>query len=404
MPPSQDAAQPTIRSLVVAVYVPIVIVALGEGAVIPFIVLAAQERGASGAVAGAIYAVPGIASLVLAAPAGSLISRVGERLAAVVATSMAAVGAVAAVISDSVVLYGIWVFLMGSGWTIWRLVRYTYIVGAVARPRRGRALSVMGGSQRIGRFIGPLLAAALIAPLGLAGAFWLHVAASVLGLGVFLMARLPTGGDQQPGPGRLRGILRRHLFVFRTAGLGAFVLSVLRAVRPVALPLWGVHIGLDAAQVGVIFGLSSGVDAVLFYPAGAIMDRFGRKAAGIPSVVLLSTAFLLMPLTGGFAGLLMVGALMGVGNGLSAGYIATLGSDLAPLEGRAEFLGMWQTVSTSGQTAGPLVLGAILGIGSLAGAAVLVGIGGMAGALFIAMRVPETLVHDGGPSDSGRGP
>ena len=79
---------------------------------------------------------------------------------------------------------------------------------------------------------------------------------------------------------------------------------VLRAARPVILPLWAVHIGLDPAAVGVIFGVSSGVDAALFYPAGVVMDRFGRKWAGVPSIATLALSFFLMPLTGGFVPLL----------------------------------------------------------------------------------------------------
>ena len=43
------------------------------------------------------------------------------------------------------------------------------------------------------------------------------------------------------------------------------------------VPLWADHIGLDAALVAVIFGISSAMDMVLFYPAGSASDRFGRK-------------------------------------------------------------------------------------------------------------------------------
>ena len=76
---SPSAPQPTIRSLVLAVYVPIVIFAIGEGAIIPFIVLRAQDLGASASVAGVIFALQGLALLSFAVPSGALVARFGSR-------------------------------------------------------------------------------------------------------------------------------------------------------------------------------------------------------------------------------------------------------------------------------------------------------------------------------------
>ena len=41
----------------------------------------------------------------------------------------------------------------------------------------------MGGSQRIGKFVGPLLAAAATASFGLAGAFYIHIVVAVIASG-----------------------------------------------------------------------------------------------------------------------------------------------------------------------------------------------------------------------------
>ena len=48
--------RPTIKALIVGIYVPTVIFAIGEGAILPFIVLGAQELGAAASVAGVIFA------------------------------------------------------------------------------------------------------------------------------------------------------------------------------------------------------------------------------------------------------------------------------------------------------------------------------------------------------------
>ena len=158
-----------------AVYLPIIVFAIGEGAVVPFIVLGAQDLGASASLAGVVFALQGVGSVVFAVPAGALIAGVGSRRAAAVAVATTLVGLLTLVFATSVAVYAFGVFVIGIGWSIWRLVRFDFLAGAIPIERRGRALALMGGSQRMGRFVGPLLAVPLLGPLGLDGAFYLHV-------------------------------------------------------------------------------------------------------------------------------------------------------------------------------------------------------------------------------------
>ncbi len=397
---SPPAPQPTIRSLVMAVYVPIVIFAIGEGAIIPFIVLGAQDLGASASVAGVIFALQGLALLSFAVPSGALVARFGSRWGAVVAVAVTTVGLFGAVASPSVVLYAASTFVIGVGWSIWRLVRFDFLVGAIGAGQRGRALSVMGGSQRLGKFVGPLLAAAATASFGLAGAFYIHLVAAAIALAVFVSVPLT---DVDKGPRRQRLKVTRlavdHRGSLATAGVGLGLLIILRAARPVILPLWAVHIGLDPAAVGVIFGVSAAVDAALFYPAGVVMDRFGRKWAGVPSIATLALSFFLMPFSAGFGSLLFVGIVMGLGNGMGSGFGGTLGSDLAPDVGRAEFLGLWEMVANVGNISGPLIVGGVVAVASIAAASVTMGVIGAVGTAQIALLVAETRSPD---ADSGR--
>ena len=56
---------------------------------------------------------------------------------------------------------------------------------------------------------------------------------------------------------------------------------------------------------------------------------------------------------------------MGVGNGLGAGVIMTLGADASPPVGRAQFLGAFRLFADTGNGAGPLLLAgatALLGL------------------------------------------
>ena len=70
------------------------------------------------------------------------------------------------------------------------------------------------------------------------------------------------------------------------------------------------------------------------FPAGLIMDQRGRTWTAIPSTLVLSVGLLALSLTTGLATLSVAAVMLGVGNGWGSGLIMTLGSDVAPAEGR----------------------------------------------------------------------
>jgi len=132
-------------------------------------------------------------------------------------------------------------------------------------------------------------------------------------------------------------------------------------------PHRGVEIQLpSAATISLIYGMSSGIDMLVFYPAGRVMDRKGRIWVALPAMVLMGLAMLLMPLTQGAITLLLAAMLMGFGNGIGSGMIMTLGADYSPSAGRAHFLGLWRLMSDLGSTGGPAVLAGVTALLSLA--------------------------------------
>ena len=128
-------------------------------------------------------------------------------------------------------------------------------------------------------------------------------------------------------------------------------------------------IGIDASTTAAIFGISAAVDMLLFYPGGAIMDRFGRVYVAVPAMIVLGLGFVLLPLTHGPVSVGVVASIMGLGNGISAGIVMTLGADASPSEARAQFLAGWRLCSDIGNAAGPLLISAISVMAGLAVAA-----------------------------------
>jgi MFS family permease len=168
--------------------------------------------------------------------------------------------------------------------------------------------------------------------------------------------------------------------------------QMIRAGRLLIIPLWGAYLGLDAAQIGTIVTVGAVIDVSLFMPAGWLMDRFGRKVAAVPSFSLMAIGIGLIPFTHDFLTLMLAAMLIGLGNGLGAGLMMTLGADLAPPGATGEFLGIWRLIGDMGAVFGPLAVGLVAASVGLAGGAWVLAVAGAMAVFTLALLVQETRV------------
>jgi MFS family permease len=385
----------SLRSLALSVYLPTFLFALGQGAVIPIIPLAARELGASLAFSAFVVALRGIGILAFDVPAGWLVTRLGEQRALLLSTALLALALAGAIWSPSPVSFALFTFLTGCGWSVWLLARLSYVTDVVPIELRGRALSTLGGVTRIGNFAGPIAGAAGAHWLGVDAAYFLHIASALLGCALLFCYSDEGEGSSasgaEAGHGGFLRVVREHADIFWTAGLSMTAVGAIRATRQGAFPLWADHIGLAPDAISVLYGISVGMEILLFYPAGSAMDRFGRKAIALPCLGIMSLGMLLLPLSAGVVSLLAVGLLIGFGNGIGSGIVMTLGADFSPPHARAQFLGAWRLCSDLGTAGGPLLFSAATALASLAAGSVLMGALGAVGVALILFRMPEPL-------------
>ncbi len=382
-----------LRAIAVPAFGPTALSAVGAGAVLPVLVLSARELGASVHIAALMIALIGIGQLAGDLPAGALTARIGERSALVLACGLEAVGMAACALASSVGLLAVGVLLIGLSGSVFVLARQAYLTDAVPITLRARALSTLGGVNRIGLFFGPFLGAAVVSWWGIGAAYGVGIVAASAAMVVVLVTPDITAGqrlERRTLPRRgVAGVLVEYRRALATLGVGALLISSARASRTALVPLWAEGIGLDAAQTSVIFGLAGAVDMLLFYPAGGVMDRFGRVWVAVPCMVVLGVGMALLPLTHSFAALTAVAVVLGIGNGIGSGLVMTLGADASPIDARAQFLGGWRLVSDTGYAAGPVVVSALTGAIPLAGAAVVMGAGALVGAGWLRVWVPR---------------
>ena len=383
-----------LRRVAVSVYGPTILVAVGQGAILPLVALSARALGASVGTAALIVALIGVGQLIADLPAGALAARIGERRALIAACLVDALALLGAFLAQSLIFLAIAITVTGLAHAVFGLARHAYLTEAIPVPFRARALSTLGGSFRIGLFIGPFIAAVVVTRwnIGAAYAFAAIMSIAAAILTAFLpditRNRRATASGDSPRHRSVVSVLAEHRRILLTLGVGILVISAARATRQSIVPLWAESIGIDVATTAVIFGISAGVDILLFYPGGAIMDRFGRVYVAVPTMIVLGLGFMLLPLTTGATSVGLVAALMGLGNGISSGIVLTLGADASPLQDRAQFLGGWRVCSDLGNATGPLVISAVSAFAPLAVAAVTMGLLTWAGAGWLVKWVP----------------
>ncbi|WP_322997601.1 MFS transporter [Castellaniella sp.] len=375
----------SLRRIALPAFGPSLLFGMGEGAIFPVLALSARELGASSAGAGLIVALVGIGSLLANLPAAALATRYGERRAMVGAAAFSLLGLILCLLASNPWLLGVGVFMIGLASAVFLLARQTFLIEAVPLHMRARAMSTLGGTMRIGMFIGPFAGAGFIHLMGLQGAYWL-AALAMLGAGAVSLAvpdlepRETTGATAAAPRVSMMAMMRRHIRVLLTLGVATALVSALRACRQIVIPLWADHIGLDATTTALIYGLMGGVDMLLFYPAGKVMDQHGRLWVAMPCMLIMGLSLLAMPWTTGFASLLTVCIVLGFGNGIGSGIIMTIGADASPREGRTVFLGLWRQITDLGGSGGPLLLSGLTAVASLATGIMAIGGIGLAAA------------------------
>ena len=381
-----------LRRIAPSALLPALIYEVGNGAIAPVLALIAIDEGASTAIAGLMLSLSGIGRILGDVPAAWLANKLGDRRAMMVA---AAVTGLALGLNWAVPeLWAMTVaqLIIGACNATFYLARQTYVSAVVRVDLRARALSTLAGAHRVGLFLGPFIAAVAIGLWGARAAFGVAIAATLC-VGVLLLT-VPDEEEATDRPraedqSRVSAMYTAHKDLFWTLGVAVLLVGAVRGARQTVLPLWAGHIGMSATETSLIFGVANAVDMSLFYPAGHVMDRFGRLAVAVPAMLFLGIGMMLLPASHGIVLLGVSAIVMSFGNGIGSGIMMTIGSDVAPPGDRTTFLSLWRLLSDSGNALGPLIPALIAGFAPLGLGIVVTGVMGLGAAGGLARWLPR---------------
>ncbi len=379
-----------IKSLVVPVFLPSLLFSIGENSMIPLIPASALAMGADLGTAGLIAGLVMTGTLIADLPAGKLVDRIGERSSMIYSAAAGAIGILLSVFAVNLYMLGAGILILGAASAVFALARHSFMTEHVPLSHRARSVSILGGMFRGGSFFGPLLGAWVVHIGGPGAVYW--VAVVVCGSAAVLL--LLTKKDAILNTpvvvaGRTLEVAKREWKKLATVGVGVSVIGILRTSRQIGLPLWAISIGIPAAEAAFYIGIANALDFALFYASGAIMDRFGRRWAAVPTAVGLGVAHLLVAFSFNSPTFLAIAILMAIVNGVGSGVILVLGSDLAPADARNEFLASYRLLTDAAVAgAGPLLVG-VAALVTLGPAMAIFGWFGFGGAWLLWKYIPR---------------
>lgn len=373
------------------------LIAIVNGMLLLLLPLGSFDTDASIAGAGGLLALRSAGILLVDIPAGLAVRRFGEKKLILLSLTTMAIACLGLYLSRQWLSMALFTLLFGVGVGGWTLTRHSFVSGKTVRHKRGRTMAGFVGVQRAGVFLGPLIGGGMAQLYGYDSAFLAGAALCLCALlpSVWYFPPVTQNSKKQSFKAlvaALAALLQQHRRVLLNAALFVMILRLVKGARQLLLPLWGLHIGLDNSEIGLIVGLSALADVLLLYAGGQISDRWGRKWAAIPCLLLLSLCLLVLPYSVTFGAFLCVALFTGVANGLGGGIIMTLGADFAPADNRSTFLGVWRLIGDVSGTLSPLLIGWIGSTFVLAGASVFSGGVGLLGCGVMAFGLQETLL------------
>lgn len=370
-------------------YLTTILMGVGHGMLFPVIPLIAGEFDVQGGIAAQTVTAFAAGRLVGQPLGGVLIDRFGTRLTVTFGPVVIALAVFAGVVTPWLWPLLVALFVAGAADSGWMLGREVAGVDLVKPEQRGRLMSGFMGFNSVGMGIGALAGGFMGDEIGFRPVFVIYtgLAASVFLLGLFIpntqgpsaqgqqRSAAPSGQPREAWPARLKGLFLQIDPALRATYLAlvfaTMAMMLYRMAYQGILPVYADEIGMSSREIGVLFSIMTAGSLVMILPAGFVVDKVGRKWATVPSTAIPGVAFLLIPMTDGFAALAAIAVLMGFSNGLSLGSVATSTYDVVPDAARARLQAARRTFAEVGAIGGPL-LGGILAVGYGAGLAFLV--------------------------------
>lgn len=234
--------------------------------------------------------------------------------------------------------------------------------------RRGEAFGWYTSAAQGGGLLGPMIGGFIVYQFGFTPVFLLAGVFGLLAVVFFLM--IPSTPPAY--------VVQKHSFVtlwpemrdgLRRVCQSPPILmtSLVEAAKMVGngtlmafLPLYGLLIGLNAAEIGLLFGVQALTSFVSKPFMGRVSDRGSRKTLIVSGLCLCGLMVMVIPHLQAFVVLLVVAGAFGFGEAVVTSSTTALVADFSQGKGFGAGMGLRGTIMDIGHAGGPLLAGLLI--------------------------------------------
>ena len=275
-------------------------------------------------------------------------------------------------------------------------------VAELYQERRGEALGWYTASTQAGALLGPVLGGWLVMKGGFPVTFLTAGLFGMGSLGLFLWL-FPSDTPAEKPHIQVSTVAEKLRTGLSAAirNTGIIVTSIADGTKMMAkgalmafLPIYGLSIGLNPGEIGLLFGIQGLVSFVAKPFMGRMSDRVGRPVLIVVGLGTCALSFVSFPHYSGLAMLLALAAVFGCGDAVMTSSSSALVADLSSRHSLGTGMGLQGTITDLGHASGPLLAGILIAHLNYQWAfAVIGGLQVVAGIVFWT-RIPLSQSHD----------
>ncbi len=367
------------RQLILSLYLPATMLALGQSMVAPVIPGLTKSYGIGVDAAAFVFVAYSAGAFVATFPAGYLMDKIGRRPVLLAGPVLTAIGSLMTPFSNTFIELLFWRFLVGGATLLWQQGRVLVIADTAAPDQRARQMQWMMGMTRAGQLFGPTLGGFLAAAYGLWIPFTVYAALTV----VAIIPAYNLIEETAPSRSRKKDTPASESTEAKSEEgwkpvikyMITFQIVVFLCIQVLAqfcrggqeqgsLNLYAVYAyNMGPGELGLLNTIAIAFGIPVPFITGYLMDKFGRRAVIAPgfaaygiAVALMSlTAFYPLPMSYFLATYVLVQATAGT----TGGTMQVLGTDLSPQDNRGRFFAIWRTIAQLAAAISPAIYGLI---------------------------------------------
>ncbi|MDH5427579.1 MAG: MFS transporter [Nitrospirota bacterium] len=243
------------------------------------------------------------------------------------------------------------------------------MVGDWFAQHRGEAFGWYTSATQGGGLLGPMIGGAIVYQYGFSPAFLLAGVFGMVAVCVFwLIPQETPRAAASPHslatvwPQMREGLLR----VCQSPPI--LMTSLVEAAKMVGngtlmafLPLYGLLVALNAAEIGVLFGIQAFTSFIAKPFMGRLSDRSSRQPLIVGGLCLCAVMVMVIPHIESFGVLLLVAGGFGFGEAVVTSSTTALVADVSQGKGLGAGMGLRGTIMDMGHAGGPLLAGLLIG-------------------------------------------